>query len=726
MRHLYSLSYKFFLLSFFFLFLPGTIIAENAPPTAELLEMSLEDLMNIPVTSTSLTPVESNRFNPSTATVITRQDIQNSGARDLFELLEVYVPNFQWVFHGCKPRHFAIRGMISGRDDKNLLLVNGHQMNERTDLGAFTERDLPLLRDIQKIEVIRGPGSALYGPGALSMVINIITDTPKTFQGSEVTLRTGFIEEHYTSEFKWGKMFNEEEGLLLYGGASIYPGADQSDSPWRFGGTPLKENGRFYGNYYTGDRMEQYNAAYDDDPRMKFHAHYIKGNWSVWMRYTQGGEYVSQTEWGALENGRRQRELKYGVGYRQFTLASDYKQEITDDFVLNYHAGYDRTNIETVPYRVSRELLYREDKYTGRVLANWTINDKHQAAFGAEVRHDEYGLDPDGWDETLNYVMSGGTGSTPREMPRWGTNMFSLLGEYQWTILDNLKFFFGIRQDDHNFSEQMVSPRASLIYAMDEKNTFKIMLTKSSRTNVAEEMKRDDLRGNSNSDFETLKAREFRWEHRHSNRLWLATSFFKHDHDLVSWSYTSNGNAPVANLKSYGVEFEAKYKQQDNLEIIFSHAYTKLNHARLAPGVTYIQETSAPIGYGYDFANWSNHQSKMHVNCKLDEKWLLTNSVVVNWGYPGGEDYAKWRRGSATNFNTYNPNADEVFGTDIFWNIGLQFEYSKNLAIRADAYNILGWFDRDLAQRRFGFSDDIPGAARIQPVAFGLKMIYKF
>ena len=57
----------------------------------------------------------------------------------------------------------------------------------------MSERDLPMLTDINHIEVIRGPGSAMYGPGVISMVINIITENANTFQGTEVTGRFGGI-----------------------------------------------------------------------------------------------------------------------------------------------------------------------------------------------------------------------------------------------------------------------------------------------------------------------------------------------------------------------------------------------------------------------------------------------------------------------------------------------------------------------------------------------------
>ena len=163
-----SIIQKFvFLLMLPLVFVPNARLLaqqQDANKPKDLFAMSLEDLMNIPVTSTSLTTVSSGRVSPSTVTTITQQDIQNSGARSLIELLEIYVPNLQMILHTADARHMGLRGIISNLDDKYLLLINGRVMNEHTDFGVMSERDLPMLRDIYQIDVVRGPGSALYGP----------------------------------------------------------------------------------------------------------------------------------------------------------------------------------------------------------------------------------------------------------------------------------------------------------------------------------------------------------------------------------------------------------------------------------------------------------------------------------------------------------------------------------------------------------------------------------
>ncbi len=164
-----------------------------------LLDLPMEDLMKVEIASTAALTKTQARLVPAAVTTISREQIQGSSARSLFELLDIYVPNLQWARNNWEASNLGLRGIINDRDDKYLLLVNGRVMNEHTHYGAVTERDLVTLRDINHIDVIRGSGSALYGPGAISMVINIVTDNANTFEGTEVFTRAARLSSSPTS-----------------------------------------------------------------------------------------------------------------------------------------------------------------------------------------------------------------------------------------------------------------------------------------------------------------------------------------------------------------------------------------------------------------------------------------------------------------------------------------------------------------------------------------------
>ena len=205
---------------------------QDAGKDKDLLSMSIEQLMEVPVTTSGSLTNTSQRKVPAATTTITKDDIQHSGARNLDELLDIYVPNYEYVGHPVGEP--ARRSSGHGRRPRPQIPAFSQRTDDEDGLriSSLSERDLPMLTDINHIEVIRGPGSAMYGPGAISMVINIVTENANTFQGTEVTGRLGGIEEYYSGEFKYGKKFKDDSGIFLYGGTTDYLGADAEDAPY--------------------------------------------------------------------------------------------------------------------------------------------------------------------------------------------------------------------------------------------------------------------------------------------------------------------------------------------------------------------------------------------------------------------------------------------------------------------------------------------------------------
>ena len=191
-------GYLLFLTVFWF-FMCQILTAEDAENNRELTlenenpyHMTFEELAEIQISSASLTKVD-RKLAPASVTYITQEDIVDSGARRLDELLEIMIPNLQIVRHNYGPTHVGIRGLITDRDNGYLYIVNGKTLNQKGHAGVMMERDLPMLGDIKSIEVIRGPGSAVYGPGAISGVINITTISGKDIKGTEVKMKLGGV-----------------------------------------------------------------------------------------------------------------------------------------------------------------------------------------------------------------------------------------------------------------------------------------------------------------------------------------------------------------------------------------------------------------------------------------------------------------------------------------------------------------------------------------------------
>lgn len=140
---------------------------------SEMKELSLADLMGLQNAIGTLTRMERNKV-PVSVTTITQEDIRLTPARNLLDLIEALVPGAMYLDHPEQAR-LGMRGVIADRNYKFLLLVDGHLMNQKTHSGVVSEIQNWDMSDIKQVEIIRGPGSVTYGPGAVAGVVAITT-----------------------------------------------------------------------------------------------------------------------------------------------------------------------------------------------------------------------------------------------------------------------------------------------------------------------------------------------------------------------------------------------------------------------------------------------------------------------------------------------------------------------------------------------------------------------
>lgn len=178
------------------LFPPSLTVAEDtyAQDTyGTLLGMSLEELMEVKVTVATGTPI-SLRLAPAVASVITSEYIEQIGATTLNEVLET-VPGLHVSPSG--PTIFtsiwSIRGIHTSNNPEVLLLINGIPMTTTADGGRAKTTNMPVAM-ISRVEVVRGPGSAVHGADAFAGTINVITKDAHEVGGTRVGLRYGSFD----------------------------------------------------------------------------------------------------------------------------------------------------------------------------------------------------------------------------------------------------------------------------------------------------------------------------------------------------------------------------------------------------------------------------------------------------------------------------------------------------------------------------------------------------
>jgi outer membrane cobalamin receptor len=194
-----SLVTPCFLLMLFALLPSRSIAQSDTLQLPEYFQMTMESLLEkqdepslkeiVSIATQVNTPL---RESPGIVTVITREDIQSSGARDLVDLLWM-VPGLDFGMDVQNIIGLGVRGNWAF-EGKVLVTVDGQMMNE-TSYGTYGFAHRMLLDNIERIEIIRGPGSAIYGGTAGLAVINIITRKGKDLQGfvgsSEIAFTNG-------------------------------------------------------------------------------------------------------------------------------------------------------------------------------------------------------------------------------------------------------------------------------------------------------------------------------------------------------------------------------------------------------------------------------------------------------------------------------------------------------------------------------------------------------
>jgi iron complex outermembrane receptor protein len=196
--------------------------------SAALADLSLEELANLPITSVS------RRAEPlsdaaASVFVITGEAIRRSGATSLPEALRL-APNLQVAQAGASSYAISARGFKSSAGNKLLVMIDGRSVYTPLFSGVFWDVQDVMLEDVERIEVISGPGGTLWGVNAVNGVINVITRSAKDTQGTLVSAGAGNLGVEGAARYGgklgeegsyrvYGKSFSRERTTLLNGSA---------------------------------------------------------------------------------------------------------------------------------------------------------------------------------------------------------------------------------------------------------------------------------------------------------------------------------------------------------------------------------------------------------------------------------------------------------------------------------------------------------------------------
>ena len=349
---------------FYFALLLLSALPASAAPTGELdffdfERASLEDILNIRTAVASRLDFSA-RQAPGIVTVITREEIINSGARNLMDVLRL-VPGLDFGVDVESSLGLGVRGNWA-MEGKILVLVDGQRYNESFFGSAQLERIAP--EQVERIEIVRGPGSAVYGGFAELGVIKINTRSAKSLAGTEAALSYGHMARTYgtrTANLAFGKVFENFE---------LSAQAQHADS---------NRSDRRYTDFSGGSySMKDASELHSKSLNIGLKSQLIDLRLIADQHRTTERDYYAEAV--LPRPMHRNFDAYFAEAGREFSLGE--KLTLTPSFNYSYQEPFNGFNADFYPRDKSSH-------YTkGTVLSAYTASDRLRLSGGAEVSNE--------------------------------------------------------------------------------------------------------------------------------------------------------------------------------------------------------------------------------------------------------------------------------------------------------------------------------------------------
>lgn len=520
----------------------GTARAEEV----DFADRSLEELLSVKIpTVTSAARHEQSAVDaPALVTVVEREDIQQFGYRSLADILRSV--RGMYVSYDEVYANIGIRGVSRPGDygARALVMVNGHRLNEPVYSQAFGGNDFPLDVDlIQRVEVIRGPGSALYGNNAVFGVVNIITRDARSVNGLEVSSSLA-SEETWTGRATFGKEFTNGMSLLVSGSLSDSVGRDEI----------------FYEDF--ADVNGGIAEGMDGERTAKLFASLN------WGEFTLEGAY-----------GDRRRDIPNGAYDTVFNVAPNYaddergylelrwEHEFDCDWTVNARGFYDEYQFSGLqPYAGASPAdppVFNQDSARARLLGGElqgvkAFSDQHRLTLGAE------------WNHTLKVVQQNYDISPYQlysDVESDGNN-WGLYVQDELELFRRVAINAGVRYDWYSSFGDTLNPRLAIIYGPWERTAFKAMYGQAFRAPNAFELGyvAPGYAANPELQPEKVESLELAWEQGLGRNYRFTASVFRNDlEDLIAQTVDGGtgdlfyDNISSARAQGFETELEAHW-----------------------------------------------------------------------------------------------------------------------------------------------------------------------
>jgi iron complex outermembrane receptor protein len=538
----------------------------NTPTVTQddLTNLSLEELMKIQVVYAASKHEQKLGEAPSSITIITGDDIRKYGYRTLADILQS-VRGF-YVTYDRDYDYVGVRGFGRPGDynTRVLLLVDGVRVNENVYDMAPIGTDFPMDIDlIERVEIIRGPSSSLYGTNAFFGVINVVTKPCPDLTGFQAQGGAG-SHGAYKGRCSYGHEFSNGVELFLSGSGFTEQGQDL--------------------NFHEFNDPMIHNGIAEGCDGSKYQDYLVKSSYrgfNVLAGFSTREKHVPTGAWGTVLNDPRTRT----IDERGF-LAVEFQRTIRPEMELlnrvcfqNYH--YDGYYVfDYAEAGAPPELMVNIDRangqwWGGESALNWNVTRKHHFTLGTEIRYNTR-IDQVNYDEGSNiYYLDDHQNST----------IWALFGEDEFHLRKELILNAGVRYDNYETFGGATNPRLGVIYSPFKATNFKLLYGAAFRAPNAYELYYNDggnsQKGNPDLSPERIQTYEAIWEQYFGEHFRSEMSVYRYTiRDLISLTIDPTDELlvfrNVDRIDANGVEMELEYKSDNG----FAGRMSQPNHWR--------------------------------------------------------------------------------------------------------------------------------------------------
>ena len=388
---------------------------------------------------------------PAAVIIITADQIKKYGYSNFAQILDS-VPGL-FTSNDRNYGYLGIRGFNRPGDytSRVLLLIDNHRLNDAVYDQGGSGTEMPIDVDlIDRVEIIKGPGSSLYGTNAFFGVVNVITKRGRDLKGAEVSGEASSFNT-YRSRLSYGNKFSNGLEMLLSGSFSDSEGHRELSYPAfsSINNGIAKDADRDNLYYYTGK------LSYGDFTLLGGHQ---------WRK-----KNVPTAAFGTVFNDNRQNTLDERtyldlVYQHEFVNQLNVKARVYyDRYYYRAHLPYDYAGTGTPPFTINKDST-EADWWGAELTITKRLFDHHKVTIGSEYR-DQFRIDQANADIAPP--------STYLDDKRRSSFIAAYLQD-EWAITDHLVLTAGLRHDQYSTFGGTTNPRAGLIWTWD-KTTVKLL-----------------------------------------------------------------------------------------------------------------------------------------------------------------------------------------------------------------------------------------------------------